>query len=158
MNKTTKDGMSPPMKQPKKRVKKRKCTDCKDIFVLCSKHFHPVSTKCFGGFTYRCRSCSTIHDGERWSEKYAKHKDKYLYRSKDWALKNPEKVRAAQKARYAVKMGALKKSPCIVCGNPKSQGHHEDYNKPLEVVWLCLSHHRQRHVTLSKKPPKKKTK
>jgi len=27
----------------------------------------------------------------------------------------------------------------------KSQAHHGDYTKPLEVVWLCMTHHRQYH-------------
>lgn len=28
-----------------------------------------------------------------------------------------------------------------VCGDKKSTAHHEDYNKPLEVVWVCLKHY-----------------
>jgi hypothetical protein len=32
-----------------------------------------------------------------------------------------------------------------VCGSKKVHGHHEDYNKPLEVHWLCPKHHKARH-------------
>ena len=32
-----------------------------------------------------------------------------------------------------------------VCGNPVSEAHHRDYEKPLEVVWLCPEHHRIWH-------------
>jgi len=24
-------------------------------------------------------------------------------------------------------------------------GHHEDYSKPFEVIWLCRFHHKERH-------------
>jgi hypothetical protein len=53
----------------------------------------------------------------------------------------PEKMVARQIVHYAVKSGALVPKPCEVCGNEKVQAHHEDYSKPLEVVWLCKKHH-----------------
>ena len=46
----------------------------------------------------------------------------------------------------AVRKGTLIKLACEVCGNVKSQGHHEDYSKPLEVIWLCSVHHKERHI------------
>jgi len=35
--------------------------------------------------------------------------------------------------------------PCAVCGNPKTQAHHDDYNKPDEIRWLCQNHHAEWH-------------
>ena len=32
--------------------------------------------------------------------------------------------------------------PCQICGR-KAEAHHYDYNKPLDVLWLCRSHHRR---------------
>jgi hypothetical protein len=29
-----------------------------------------------------------------------------------------------------------------------SQGHHPDYSKPFEVVWLCQLHHSEEHRKL----------
>ncbi len=60
-----------------------------------------------------------------------------------------------QKARVitvnAVKKGLIKREPCEVCGDIKSHGHHEDYSKPLEIMWLCHEHHADRHRWLKKR-------
>jgi len=48
--------------------------------------------------------------------------------------------------------GRLPKQPCKVCGEVKTQAHHEDYSKPLEVVWLCAACHKKRHQELLGNP------
>jgi hypothetical protein len=58
---------------------------------------------------------------------------------------HPEKCVANSAVSYAVHSGRLHRQPCEVCGNPKSQGHHDDYGKPLNVRWLCRKHHLQVH-------------
>jgi hypothetical protein len=45
----------------------------------------------------------------------------------------------------ALRAGTLTKLPCSVCGNTKSESHHEDYTKPLEVIWFCRQHHSTHH-------------
>lgn len=57
----------------------------------------------------------------------------------------------------AISRGRLIKKPCECCGagvdskqkNGSSaiHAHHDDYNKPLEVRWLCCSCHRKWHRT-----------
>lgn len=55
------------------------------------------------------------------------------------------KFYARRKLRYYVKKGVIKKLPCE-CGEKKVQAHHNDYNKPLEVVWLCITCHTKHHL------------
>lgn len=48
----------------------------------------------------------------------------------------------------AIHSGALVRRPCEVCGKEKSEAHHDDYAKPLDVKWLCRFHHRIRDAEL----------
>ena len=60
-------------------------------------------------------------------------------------LHNAKRVAARQIVRMAVVGGILIKQPCAECGALKVQAHHEDYDKPLEVVWLCGPDHHKLH-------------
>ena len=59
-----------------------------------------------------------------------------------WADKNVEKVRAEDMVHRAIRSGKLIRQPCEVCGSTDDvEAHHDDYNKPLDVHWLCTEHH-----------------
>lgn len=55
------------------------------------------------------------------------------------------KRRAQTLVREAIAAAALIREPCAICGRYGVNAHHEDYFKPLEVVWLCPTHHNHRH-------------
>lgn len=65
-----------------------------------------------------------------------------------WSKFNKHKISAQRKLQYAVKVGKIKRKVCF-CGK-KAQAHHEDYTKPLDVMWLCNLHHKARHMELDK--------
>ena len=48
--------------------------------------------------------------------------------------------------RRAIVAGRLVRQPCEVCRAAKTDAHHPDYMKPLNVVWLCRPCHRIRHT------------
>jgi len=62
-----------------------------------------------------------------------------------YRIKYPEKFKAYRELKNAIKEGRIKREPCEICGNKLSEGHHFDYTKPLEVVWLCRKCHRGVH-------------
>lgn len=62
---------------------------------------------------------------------------------------NPKVVLAQQKVKRALKKGILTKNPCA-CGSLDVLGHHEDYDKPLEVVWVCKPCHTRYHNQTTK--------
>lgn len=45
--------------------------------------------------------------------------------------------------------GILVKEPCALCGSNHSEKHHEDYDQPLDVEWLCRVCHLEYHRIVS---------
>ncbi len=66
------------------------------------------------------------------------------------AISKRDKVNACQNLHVAVKTGkVIKPRCCSVCKRPtklhKLQGHHADYIKQLDVIWLCVPCHWREH-------------
>lgn len=67
----------------------------------------------------------------------------------NWNKSNPTKVAAQKMVKKAIKDGTIMRLPCVKCGKP-AHAHHEDYSKPLIVMWLCPGHHSARHKEIKK--------
>src|ERR1700749_3180816 len=66
-----------------------------------------------------------------------------------WKAANPEKYRAHRAVEKALRTKEIFRQPCERCGTTHGvHAHHDDYSKPLEVMWLCCLHHRERHREL----------
>lgn len=65
-----------------------------------------------------------------------------------WREEDSRRQYAHGKVSRALKSGLLVRNPCIRCGEEKSVAHHDDYDKPLDVMWLCQPCHKQRHKEL----------
>lgn len=69
---------------------------------------------------------------------------------KRYRRKYPEKYKAHNNIEYAINSNkVVKPEVCSVCGKKrKLEGHHYDYSKPLEVVWVCHICHMKIHKEL----------
>ncbi len=67
--------------------------------------------------------------------------------------RNPVKRRAHNIVNAALRDGKIARQPCEVCGNELTHGHHDDYSKPLDVRWLCTTHHAEWHKHNTPKCP-----
>jgi hypothetical protein len=64
-----------------------------------------------------------------------------------WKSSHPGAERAHRLVARALARGTLRREPCVICGDPKSEAHHPDgdYSRPLTVEWRCRVHHRAAH-------------
>jgi len=121
----------------------RKCTKCRKSKPIIE---YNKNGNRYGKQEYRtqCRDCLIpMHNPDR--TRVARYK-----------YKNPEKVRSQWMLRYNIEKGKIDKpDSCSECKKnmPKNkiQGHHEDYSKPLDVIWLCDLHHKKRHKEINEK-------
>ena len=61
--------------------------------------------------------------------------------------RSPARRRAWNAVAKAKAKGRLKAGSCAVCGATASvHAHHPNYDKPLEIVWLCRAHHDAEHA------------
>jgi len=139
-------------------ARSKECFKCKTVKPLSEFYKHSMMAD---GHLNKCKEC-TKNDAN-------KHRSKNLERIREYDRKrgkHPERIRtntevnkawrAEDKRRSAahnavsraIKAGKLQRLSCERCGDEKSLAHHEDYDLPLVVMWLCQPCHKQRHKEL----------
>ena len=76
----------------------------------------------------------------KWNHSQAKKESNARYRAK-----NGWKIKVHKLVDHAKKLSLLIAKPCEVCGKSNAFAHHDDYDKPLDVRWLCNYHHSEYH-------------
>jgi len=75
-----------------------------------------------------------------WSKDHREDLNEY---QRNWYQKNKEKRRAHVQLNRAIKSEKIvRPANCCECKKEcKPDGHHEDYSKPFDVIWLCRACH-----------------
>lgn len=82
--------------------------------------------------------------------------DKPVSHQLKWDRANPKAKWAHRSLASALRAGLIKRGPCEACGAIHGEagaiihGHHDDYDTPMIVRWLCMPHHRQHHAITRK--------
>ena len=139
-------------------IRSKECFKCKAVRPLEEFYKHP---KMPDGHVNKCKECNkndVTANRNKNIEKvraYDRERGKIPERIKAtaeiarlWRADDKRRTTAHNAVARAIKKGDLVRSPCIRCGKEKSVAHHEDYDKPLEVMWLCQPCHKQRHKEL----------
>ena len=121
------------------------CEDDESVLIVSSKR---VNKEGEIKYAYTCRKCNT----ERARNYRATRRGKAnIYKASYSSQKrNSLQTNARQKLNYQVKIGNIvKPSKCSICKETKRiHGHHNDYLKPLEVMWVCRQCHADIHRRL----------
>ena len=133
---------------------RKKCFKCGVIKALEMFYAHPATAD---RHLNKCKHCTKKDVHERYYDPanrdkiiayeklrtlYKERREKRTTYQRNSRAKHRGKFITRQRTSRAVKIGKLKKTPCILCGNEKVEAHHTDYRKPYDVQWLCRKHHR----------------
>lgn len=72
--------------------------------------------------------------------------------TKQWNISHPNRRAASHIFNNALRDGKVRRHPCFVCG-AKAHAHHPDYDRPLDVMWLCPKHHKKTHQLIKEISP-----
>ena len=136
-------------------MKDKKCANCKKTKKI---SMFPKDKQQASGLKSYCKKCSQLLSKNYYYnhlEKSRLTKKKYSHSKRGLKIlgliakrmikKYPEKYIARYRLNNAIAIGRIKKLPCEKCNNLETEGHHEDYSKPLEVKWFCNYHHKKIH-------------
>ena len=98
---------------------------------------------------YRDENCEKVKAYDRERGKLQHRKERCIVNTRK-RRKDPDGYMTAHNAvARALRKGFIERKPCCMCGTTeKIHAHHDDYFKPLEVMWLCVTHHKARHAFL----------
>lgn len=136
------------------------CFKCKAVKPLTEFYQH---SQMADGHLNKCKACAKADATTRrnlnldvvreYDRLRAKNRDRIRASSevaKAWRAQDKRRAAAHSAVAKAIKSGLLERKPCERCGNEKTVAHHEDYDKKLEVVWLCYPCHKARHADLKR--------
>lgn len=131
----------------------KKCFKCGDEKPLVDFYKHKNMAD---GHLNKCKQCTKedVHHRRHFSDAREKilEYDRFRGNRQDadhlrkYRQMYPVKYKAHTMVNNAIRDKKLFKEPCEVCNNMKTEAHHDDYAKPLNVRWLCSSHHKLWHV------------
>jgi hypothetical protein len=139
-------------------VRSKECFKCNAVKPLEDFYKHSMMAD---GHLNKCKQCArndALKHRELNLEKirsYDRERGKLVHRIalnqemvRAWRLADKRRGVAHRAVSRAIKRGTLVRVPCVKCNNEKSFAHHEDYDKPLDVIWLCQVCHSKRHQEL----------
>jgi len=132
-------------------MNKKKCFKCGELKPL--KDFY-IHAEMADGHLNKCKRCTKndvrlfrIEHPERLKiyERTRNRSKISAIRTKEWRKKYPERYKAQNMLNNAIRDGKIiKQKKCEICGSDSHiHAHHNDYSKPLEIVWLCAKCHGQ---------------
>jgi len=107
---------------------KKECEEKISAYKLTKRHF--CNMKCYG--LYKSHIMKPEEQGAYKGGGMSKEKKAH-------------RIKARNVIGHGIRDGKITREPCEVCGEKKTEAHHHDYDKPLDVKWLCRKCHLDEH-------------
>jgi hypothetical protein len=131
----------------------KKCFKCGEEKPLTDFYKHK---EMLDGHLNKCKDCTKkdVHHRRHFSDAREKileydrkrgSRQSYEY-TKKYREMYPKKFKAHGIVNRAIRAKKLFKEPCEICNKLNVHAHHDDYEKPLNVRWLCSEHHHAWHI------------
>lgn len=144
------------------------CTRCKELKQF--DQFGP-DTRVKDGRRSACRACVAAYNRKKYAAS-KEYRERSKAKATNWAKENPERTKEIRnehgrknyekrKEHYSIVFEATKRlnnavrdgkiiKPEVCCIDSQQcrgrlEAHHDDYSKPLDVIWFCTAHHKQWH-------------
>lgn len=139
-------------------IHSKQCFKCKTVKPLTEFYKH---TGMADGHLNKCKPCAKQDVGKHRLENlervraYDRERGKLPERqqiknevNRAWRAEDRRRTAAHNAVARAIAKGLLVRQSCERCGNEKTLAHHDDYDRKLDVMWLCQPCHKQRHKEL----------
>lgn len=139
-------------------VRSKECFKCKTVKPLTEFYKHSGMAD---GHLNKCKECAKSDVSKHRTENIERFREYDRQRAKlperrahnlaintAWRREDTRRQRAHNLVSREIAKGTLVREPCCRCGSSKSLAHHEDYDRPLDIMWLCQPCHKQRHKEL----------
>jgi hypothetical protein len=92
------------------------------------------------------RHFCSMHCYSAFRKEFLPKEEQHAYQNGGMSIEEKQKrIKARSDLNHAVRDGKLIRLSCQKCGADCAHAHHHDYDKPLDVIWLCLACHWQEH-------------
>lgn len=119
------------------------CDNCMGIYTERKSHFDRKTRH------FCSQSCYSMY--RKWR---MPREEQNTYGTGHSAEERAKRRKARSDLNHAIRSGKIKRPTlCVVDGcNQTPEAHHDDYNKALDVRWLCFFHHREQHKLIHENP------
>ena len=121
----------------------------KEVTLICECGKTKESTRKF-----YCNDCLLFRKRKSTREAAQQRRDRekkqIIVKVPELLTENEKMIRQAARdyLNRLIRQNVVKRLNCEVCGSNKNvEAHHDDYTRPLDVLWLCRVHHDEHHKT-----------
>lgn len=132
-----------------------KCKECAKAYSREYGRNHKEKIKAYRKEYYRKNKARSLERSKQWvennreahrrhcRESNQRHYDELLVRMQKYRSDYPDRYKARGIVSSKIQQGKLRKpTTCEVCGSEGYiEAHHEDYSKPLDIIWCCKKCH-----------------